>query len=148
MSSVSESSVTPLPELIHYFEVRAKLLSDYATRTWQRFNWFMTVHLGAFGLLFSSFVKLPQGDWYPLVAVVMAMTALLWSALGYEDFQQLQIVTQECKEIEIKVQDSLGGQFPTPVKKRTVLPFHHARIIYLLPLLIFSAWVGLGLFLF
>lgn len=149
MSAPTDSlASTPLPELVHYFEVRSKLQSDYIGRTWQRLNWFMTVHLGAFGLIFSSLVKLPNSDWYLLVALVMALIATLWAALGYEDFQQFRAVTHECKEIEKLVQTELKANFPEPLKKRSVMPFDHARIIYILPLMTLIAWLGLAIFLF
>lgn len=148
MSEVTNSkATTPLPQLVHYFEVRSQLQSDYIGRAWQRLNWFMTLHLGAFGLMFSSFVKSPNNDWYFLVTLVMALMALLWTALGYEDFQNFRAVNHECKELEKLVQSELKATFPVPLKKRSVMPFDHARIIYVLPMMIFTAWLGLAIYL-
>lgn len=138
----------PLAELVHYFQVRSQALSDYSTRTWQRFNWFMTVHLGGFGLVLSNWAKNPSGEWYGLVAVVLALTALLWMALGYEDFQQMQRVTDECKHIEEHVTAQLAQQYAYAAfarqPKRALLGFHHARIIYLFPLFIMLGWLSLA----
>jgi len=141
-------------DLVHYYQVRMSALSDFSTRTWHRFNWFMTVHLGAFAFVFSSLVKVGDSDWYGIISGFVAMTALVWCLLGYEDFKQMQKYGIECKEIErvflatLAERESLRFNFDRANDKKGILPFMHARLLYLFPLAVLFSWSALSVYLF
>lgn len=141
-------------DLIHYYEVRMSALSDFSTRTWHRFNWFLTVQLGAFAFIFSSMIKVPESEWYAIVCGFVALTALIWSLLGFEDFKHIEQYAGECKEIEAVYLDALADRVDIRFSYRhqntnlDLLPFKHGRILYLFPLLAFTAWSGLSVYLF
>ena len=136
-------------DLVHYYEVRMVALSDYSTRTWNRFNWFLTIHLAAFGFVFSSLVKVEESQWYFIVSIIVGVTALVWSILGFEDFKQMQRYSEQCKAIETQVLKTLkergGIEFTKTTKGVSILPFKQTRLLYLFPLLIFISWVLLSI---
>ena len=140
--------------LVHYYQVRMSSFSDFSTRTWQRFNWFMTVHLGGFALVFSSIVKVEHSDWYSVVTVCIGATALVWCLLGYEDFKQMNRYGVECKEIERVLIEALDERENIQFNKFTVKAtnkfsfFSHSRILYLFPIIVFFAWGLLTAYLF
>ncbi|WP_432453968.1 RipA family octameric membrane protein [Agarivorans sp. QJM3NY_29] len=139
-------------DLVHYYEVRMVALSDFSTRTWNRFNWFLTVHLAAFGFIFSSLVKVESSHWYLIASITVGFTALIWSCLGYEDFHQMQRYSKECKEIESTFLSTLkereGISFMKPKSGQKVkFPFKQTRLLYLFPLILFSSWCGLSFYL-
>ncbi len=140
-------------DLLHYYEVRMSSFSDFCTRTWHRFNWFMTVHLGAFAFIFSSLVKVDDSDWYSVVTISVAMTALVWSLLGYEDFKQMQKYSFECKEIEriflnkLAERESIKFNFEQSNSDKGISLIKHSRILYLLPIVVFVAWSVLSIYL-
>ena len=135
-------------DLVHYYEIRMVALSDYSTRTWNRFNWFMTIHLASFGFIFSSLVKVEESQWYFIVSIVVGITALVWAILGFEDFKQMQRYGFECRQIENKVLETLkvreSIEFSKVEKGISILPFKQTRLLYLFPLLVFVSWVLLS----
>jgi len=141
-------------DLVHYYEVRMSASSDFSTRTWHRFNWFMTMQLGAFAFIFSSMIKVPQSGWYPILTAFVAITALVWSLLGYEDFKHIKQHADECKEIERLFLGTLEERADIKLnleKARhhiSFIPFDHARILYLFPLSVFATWSALSIYLF
>jgi len=141
-------------DLVQYYEVRMSALSDFSTRTWHRFNWFLTVQLGAFAFIFSSMIKVAQSDWYFIVCGFVALTALIWALLGYEDFKHVEQYAGECSEIEGVFLNTLAERvdikfnFTKASRNVDLLPFKHGRILYLFPLLAFVAWSALSIYLF
>ncbi len=141
--------------LIQYYAIRMSALSDFSTRVWGRFNWFMTLHLGAFAFIFSNLVKVEHSQWYTVVTIVVSITAVVWTILGYEDFKQMQKYGNECKEIEKVLLTSLTQEqnlifslSEQNRKKRGILPFKHSRLLYLFPILVFITWITLSVYLF
>jgi len=141
-------------DLVHYYEVRMSSFSDFSTRTWNRFNWFMTVHLGAFAFIFSNLLKVEHSNWYLIVTISIGVTALVWCLLGYEDFKQMQRYGVECKEIErvfletLAERESIKFNFEKRIITDGFSPFKHSRILYLFPIFIFTACCTLSIYLF
>ncbi len=141
-------------DLIQYYDVRMKALSDFSTRVWNRFNWFLTLHLGAFAFVFSNLVKAEESSWYSVVTIIVALTAVVWTILGYEDFKHMQKYDSECKEIEkaflsnLEQRESITFQFiKNASNQRGFLPFKHSRVLHLFPMTVFVIWVGLAVYL-
>ena len=134
-------------ELVHYYEVRMASLSDFSSRTWSRFNWFMTLHLGAFGFIFSNLVKVSKSEWYDVAAIVLSFTALVWTLLGYKDYFQMTKYSQECKNIEKLIIEKFKKDSNIIFAKATVgkslFTFKQTKLLYLFPLLVLVAWIVL-----
>jgi len=134
-------------ELVHYYEVRMASLSDFSSRTWSRFNWFMTLHLGAFGFIFSNLVKVSKSEWYDVAAIVLSFTALVWTLLGYKDYFQMTKYSQECKNIEKVILERFEKDSHIIFAKSTTgkpwFSFKQTKLLYLFPLLVLVAWIVL-----
>jgi len=134
-------------ELVHYYEVRMAALSDFSSRTWNRFNWFMTLHLGAFGFIFSNLVKVSKSEWYDVASIVLSFTALVWMLLGNKDYFQMTKYSQECKNIEKVIVERFEKDSNIIFAKATAgkpwFSFKQAKLLYLFPLLVLVAWIML-----
>ncbi|WP_143169336.1 RipA family octameric membrane protein [Vibrio quintilis] len=144
MEAESDKFNSVLGELVHYYEVRMVALSEYSDRVWNRFNWFMTVEVAAFGFFFSQAGKIASQsllqNGIPLVGIIVA---LLWGLLGAEDYVSMRKHGKITTDVEQKVKEQferIGLTFDVEVRKSFV-NFRQTWLLFLFPCLVAISWV-------
>ena len=117
-------------------------LSEYSNHIWNRFNWFMTIEVAAFGLVFSKFEDLNNTN-LQIIGVPCILMASVWFLMGLEDSRSMRKHTHKAKEVERLVREEfakgdLEFRFPEISK---VSRFRQTWLLFILPLLVFLAWL-------
>lgn len=144
MDTETDNSNSVLAELVHYYEVRMMALSEYSDRVWNRFNWFMTVEVAAFGFFFSQAEKLSSQSLLqigiPLVGIAIA---LLWALMGAEDYISLRKHGKRTNEVEQRVKEqfkSIALTFDVDVRT-SFINFRQTWLLFLFPCLVVVSWL-------
>lgn len=132
-------------DLIHYYEVRMTALSEYSDRVWNRFNWFLTLHLATLGFFLSQIEKIAT---QPLLAygvpVVGVVVAGIWALMGAEDYVSMRKHGKRTTAVEERVKDTFllqGFDFEVSARK-SFLNFRQTSLLFLFPLVVAILWLG------
>lgn len=131
-----------LTELVHYYEVRMLALTEYSSRIWNRFNWFLTLELAIFGFFFSHLETLPK-NFISIVPTIGIVIALLWFLIGFEDRKSMKRHGEVVNEIDIEINKIFTEQdvsFDLKYKKHPIR-FRQMWVLFVFPLIVAASWV-------
>jgi hypothetical protein len=117
-------------------------LTEYSSRIWNRFNWFLTLELAIFGFFFSHLETLPK-NFSSIVPIIGIVVAILWFLIGFEDRKSMKRHSEMVKEVDIKIREIFTEKninFKAKIKKPPVR-FRQMWVLFLFPLIIAISWV-------
>jgi len=133
-----------LGDLIHYYEVRMKALSEYSDRVWNRFNWFLTLQLAILGFFLSQIEKTATQPFLAYgVSIVGVVIAGIWALMGAEDYVSMRKHGKRTVVVEERVKDEFlrqGVDFEVSVRK-SFLDFRQTSLLFLFPLFVAILWL-------
>ena len=125
-------------DYIHYYEVKMNAFTSYSAAVWNRFNWILTLQLGAFGLFFTEIMgvrdNIGASNIFQLLGILIC---ILWVLVGYHDFKTLDKHKVVVKKIEDKIKVKIPDSWPE-VDVKTF--FRQSRLLYLFPLPLIVLW--------
>ncbi len=131
-----------LAELVHYYEVRMLALTEYSSRIWNRFNWFLTLELAIFGFFFTHLETLPA-NFASIVPIIGMVIAILWFLIGFEDRQSMKRHGETVNELDLEVRKifvECGINFELKVKKHPIR-FRQMWVLFVFPLIVGLSWI-------
>lgn len=144
-----------LNDLLYYLEIRMSSLGSYASLVWNRFNWLLTIHLGAIGIYLTEFKGFSESTHVNLgLSIIGILVAVLWVFIGAKDFFSLKKHTEIRDEIEKIISDGFVSSNPElfAIFKRVSNPgatrfkFKQTWALIVFPLILLSLWVALALY--
>ncbi|MCK5720581.1 MAG: hypothetical protein KAH84_11645 [Thiomargarita sp.] len=137
-----EQEQNALAELVHYYEVRILALTEYSGLIWNRFNWFLTLQLVIFGFLFTRLETLPA-NYASIVPIMGIVITLLWSLIGYEDYNSMKRHGKVATDIDEKIKKLFAEQgidFDIELKK-SATRFRQTWILFVFPIIVSLSWI-------
>lgn len=132
-----------LSDTIQYYNIKMSILGQYSDRTWNRFNWFLTIHITIFGAYFSQIDKLQSSGFFKVgIPIVAIAVAFLWSIMGIEDYLAIRKhakrmrCTEECV---LNIFSNAGINFDIESNQNNI-QFRQSWLLFILPTLIGVAW--------
>ncbi|MDM8565364.1 hypothetical protein QUF74_06895 [Candidatus Halobeggiatoa sp. HSG11] len=131
-----------LAELVHYYEVRMLALTEYSSRIWNRFNWFLTLELAIFGFFFTHLETLSK-NFISIVPIIGIVIAALWFLIGFEDHKSMKRHSETVNELDLEIRKFFaehGINFELKVKKHPIR-FRQIWVLFMFPLIVGLSWV-------
>ena len=145
MNNQETENETALSDLIYYYEVRMAAFSEYSDCVWNKFNWFLTLHLATLGFFLSQIDKLAT---QPLlsygVPIVGVVIAAIWALMGAEDYVSMRNHRTRTTKVEEKVKEKFlrnGFDFEVSVPKGS-FKFSQTSLLFIFPLFVAILWFG------
>ncbi len=125
------------------FSEKLNLANSYVDRSWQRFNWFITLSLGFFSFLLSNYEKLK--NFVFLYISIGLIFSCIWFLMGFEDYKSIKEYFSKIKLIEKRILEKVDDVY---LKQQNNRKFEIRQTIWLfvIPIFFIFLWIILLVF--
>jgi len=128
-------------DYIHYYEVKMNAFTEYSAAVWNRFNWILTLQLGAFGLFFTEIIgvrdNIGASNIFQLLGVLIC---ILWVLVGIHDFLSLRKHKSNVAEIDEIIKNRMQDLWN---KKPKESPIRLTWLLFIFPIPLIIFWGNL-----
>ena len=120
------------------YSEKLNLANSYVNRSWQRFNWFITLSLGFFSFLLTNYEKLK--NFILLYISIGLIFSCVWFLMGFEDYKSIREYFSKIKLLEERILEKVDDVY---LKQKSTRKFEIRQTIWLfiLPLFFVFLWI-------